>query len=415
MTIFQIALSNLRQRKLKSFLIMLGIALGISTMVATYNLLETMKTDINKQSSDYGANILISADSGDITFSYGGITIPGITYEEQLTTENITALDSIESREIIRTVVPKLLGIVNAMGNELTIVGTDVQSEFLIKPWLRIVDFLATAKDTGSTGDEPSAMGGEQLDLEREDYTQIELNESELILGSAVAYTLGLFPSNIIVLNGYEFTIKAILEKNGTTEDNHVLMNLVDAQKVLGYGDEITTIELAADYTKGSEEVLMEQIKEIMPEAKITSLLRTMRDRDEVSNRLTYFGFSVSLFILLSGMLVAGIGMSSGVHDQTREIGIYRAIGFRKSFIRKLILFEGIMLSLVGGIMGFISGTIMARVAISVLSDTKILVPWRWEVFLGSMIIALLIGTVSSVYPAQQAAKLDTNDSLRSL
>ena len=188
-----------------------------------------------------------------------------------------------------------------------------------------------------------------------------------------------------------------------------------DAQKVLGYGNEITTIELAADYSVVSEEVLMGQIKEIMPEAKITSLLRTMRDRNEVSNLLNYFGFSVSLFILVSGMLVSGIGMSSGVHDQTREIGIYRAIGFRKSFIRELIFFEGIILSLVGGIIGFISGTILAQVAISVLSDTKIIVHWKWEVFVWAMILALFIGTVSSVYPAQQAAKLDTNDSLRSI
>ena len=68
MTIFQIALRNLMQRKVKSIFVMLGLAIGIATIVSIYSVLETMKLDIKSQMTDYGANILITADTGELTF-----------------------------------------------------------------------------------------------------------------------------------------------------------------------------------------------------------------------------------------------------------------------------------------------------------------------------------------------------------
>jgi putative ABC transport system permease protein len=413
MTILHIAISNLRQRKLKSILVMLGLAIGIATIVSVYGILETMKSEMTRQMEDYGANILITADTGEITYSYGGITIPGVLYEKQLTTEDVSDLERLKSREMIKAIVPKLLGAVTTLGNEVTIAGTDIQSEFSIKPWLRIVDFLASTKEPVNAGDGGSAMEGEKLNLDREDYTRIELNDNEVILGSGVAYTLGLFPSNRLVLNDKEFTIKAILEKNGAAEDNQVLMNLAAAQAVLGYSDQVTTIELSADFTLGSEEQIIQEIETLLPEAKVTSLLRALRDRDEVADRIAYFGFSVSVIILLSGMLVAGLGMTSAIRDRTREIGILRAIGFRKSYIRKIIFLEGIMVSAAGGLLGFAAGTVLARVLIPMLTETYLAVPWRLDSLVGSILIALAIGSIASVYPAQQAAKLDPAESLR--
>lgn len=413
MTILQIAISNIRQRKMKSILVMLGLALGIATIVSVYSVLETMKAEMTRQMDDYGANILITTDTGEITYSYGGISVSGVLYDRQLTSDDLSDIDTLQSRHMIRAIVPKLLGVVSIAGNEIIIAGTDIKSEFSIKPWLRIVDFLAGTKETANGGDTGSAMGGDKLNLDREDYTRIELNDTEVILGSAVAYMLGLFPSNRLVINGKEYTIKAILEKNGATEDNQVLMNLESAQEVLGHLDEITTIELSADYTLGSEEEIIKEIQEMMPEAKVTSLLRAIRDRDEITTRIAYFGFSVSVFILLCGMLVAGLGMTSAIRDRTREIGILRAIGFRKSNIRQIIFLEGIMISAAGGFFGFATGTVLARVLIPMITEAELAVPWKLESLFGSILIALAIGTLASVYPAQQAANLDPAESLR--
>lgn len=414
MTILQIALRNLMQRKVKSIFVMLGLAIGIATIVSIYSVLETMKREIKSQMTDYGANVLITADTGELTFSYGGITIPGMLYDvEQLTTENVSTLDNLKSRSTIRAVVPKLLGMVVADGNEVIVAGSDLQSEFSIKPWLRIVNFLPASVETNSGTDSSAAMGGEKLNLNREDYKNIELAENEVILGSGVSYKMGLFPSNRIILNGQEFVVKEILEKNGTAEDDQILMNLSAAQKILGYSNEITTIELAADYTIGSEDELLEEIRSLLPHAKVTSLRKAMLDRDEVLSRLSHFGFSISIFILLAGMLAAGIGMSNAVRERTKEIGIFRAIGFHRSMIRKIILLEGIMLSLVGGVVGYLLGTVLARIVIPMLSSTALTASWRLDILVVSIIVSLITGTIASMYPATQAANLDPAEALR--
>ena len=416
MTILQIALSNLRQRKVKSIFVMLGLAIGIATIVSIYSVLETMKIEMTRQMTDYGANILITADTGELTFSYGGITIPGVLYDvEQLTTTHVAAIDTLQARPMIRAVVPKLLGMAESAGEDVVIAGSDLKSEFSIKPWLRIIDFLARIEELEeeSDSDSDSAMGGGPLDLEREDYTLIELSDTEVILGAGVAYTLALVPTNIFLLNGQEFTVKAILEKNGTAEDDQVLMNLDAAHKLLGLSEEVTTIELAADYTAGSEEELLGQIRTMLPNARVTSLRKAMLDRDEVVTRLSPFGFSVSIFILLAGMLAAGLGMSAAVRERTREIGIFRAIGFRKSHIRKIILLEGTILSIVGGLLGFALGTGLASVAAPLVAGATLAVAWRMDILAASMLLALVIGAIASVYPAQQAAKLDPAEALR--
>lgn len=414
MTIFQIALRNLMQRKVKSIFVMLGLAIGIATIVSIYSVLETMKLDIKSQMTDYGANILITADTGELTFSYGGITIPGLLYDvEQLTTENVSALDNLKSRSMIRAVVPKLLGMVVADGNEVIVAGSDLQSEFSIKPWLRIVNILAETEETSSGTDSPAAMGGEKLNLSREDYKNIELGEAEIILGAGVAYTLGIFPSNRLMLNGQEFVVKEILEKNGTAEDDQILMNLSVAQRLLGYSNEITTIELAADYTNGSEEELLEEIRNLLPHAKVTSLRKAMLDRDEVVSRLSHFGISISIFILLAGMLAAGLGMNNAVRERTREIGIFRAIGFHRSMIRKIIFLEGIMLSLLGGLVGYLLGTALARIVIPMLSTTDLTASWRMDILVISILLSMVTGTIASMYPASQAANLDPAEALR--
>jgi len=401
---------------MKSIFIMLGLAIGIATIVSIYIVLETMKLEMTRQMTDYGANILITADRGELTFSYGGISIPGVLYDvEQLTTENLFAIDTIDSRPMIRAVVPKILGMIPVGGETVIIAGSDLKSEFLIKPWLRIVDFIPETKETIKGNDSESAMGGEKLNLNREDHTELELNKSEVILGSTVAYTLGLFPSNRIILNGQEFIVKAILEKNGTSEDDQVMMNLLEAQELLGLPNEITTIELAADYTIGSEDELLKQIRTILPDAKVTSLRKALLNRNEVINRLSYFGYSVSIFILFTGMLAAGLGMTTAVHERTREIGVFRAIGFRKSVIQKIIFLEGIMLSLVGGLVGFATGMFLARIIIPILSTIAPSVAWRFDILGISIVLSLIIGTIASVYPAKQASNLDPSDALRSI
>lgn len=313
---------------------------------------------------------------------------------------------------MVRAVAPKLLGVAQTTGRNVIVAGSDLQSEFTIKPWFRLQqpgEMEETVLVTTETGE----MDFEKLNLAREDISTLLLTDGEVLLGATIAEELGAMPGDILEIAGREFQVFALLEEMGSAEDKQVLMNLAVSQEILQRPGEVTVIEVSADYSLGSEATLLAQLVGALPQAEVTSLRQAALGRDEMLTRLTRFGTSVSILVLFVGMLVVTLTMSGAVRERTREIGIFRAIGFRKSHITKIILMEGAMVSLIGGIMGYVAGMAAARITGPLLSGMEITVPWRADIFFGAVLLALVIGALASLYPARQASKLDPAEALR--
>jgi putative ABC transport system permease protein len=413
MKLYHIALNNLRRRKAKMFFVILGLVIGIATMVSTSGLVEAMKVEMTRQMSEFGANMVIVPDAGELSFSYGGIVVPQLLVDlEQLTVEDVAAIKSLPAYSMVRVMSPRLLGTVASGDNKVIIAGGDPQSEFRIKPWLRLQSEDRKKVEIEDMGDK-GEMSYERLNLDREDLSGLELSDSEVIIGFSAALMLGVSSGDTLNIGGGDFQVYALLEENGSQEDDQVLMNLSAAQKLLERPEEVTVIEIAADYSQGSEEVLLAQLKSTLPHAKVTSLRQAVLGRDELLTRLDRFGTSVSLLTLFAALLVVALTMSAAINERTREIGIFRAIGFRKSHVTRIILLEGVLVSFIGGVIGFILGTLLARLAGPSLLQMNLVVPWRLDFLLISLVVAILIGTLASIYPAHRAAKLDPDQTLR--
>jgi putative ABC transport system permease protein len=419
MQLYHIAINNLRRRKAKMVFVLLGLVIGIATMVSVYSVVETMKTEMTRQVSEFGANVVITPDAGELTFSYGGITLPDVKFDvERLTMDDVTAIDSVANREMIRAVAPKLLGVATTeSGQNLILVGGHLQQEFLVKPWLRLRSEQDMLDDGAFTetmvGEDGEVMEYERLNLAREDIEGLTLKDNEILVGSALAANLGVMEGDSLTLSGQKFMVFSVLEDSGSAEDDQILMNLGAAQSLLNIPGEVTVIELAADYTLGSEDALIAQLGAALPQADVTSLRQEALRRDEMLTRLVRFGMSVSVLILFVGTLVVGLTMSGAVRERTREIGVFRAIGFRRSHITRIILMEGVFVSVFGGILGYIAGMSVARVAGPLLASMDIQVPWRVDMFFLAILLAVVIGLVASIIPARQASRLDPVEALR--
>ncbi len=415
MTLAQIAVKNLLRRKAKMAFVLMGLVIGIATTVSIYSIVETMKAEMAGQMASYGANIVITADTGEVAFSYGGISIPEVLFDvKKLTVNDISTINGLPDRQMIRAVIPEILGVLQINGQEIVVAGSDLKTDFAVKPWLRIRNMLAP-ESTQVSNDSGSGMAVEKLDLSREDFENLNIGKAEVILGAGVSYALSRFPGDQVVMNGKDFRVAAILQKNGTSEDNQILMDLSEAQVLLGLPGEISVIELSVDYNLGSEQTLLSQLQAALPHAKITSLRKVMLDRDELVTRLSRFGTALSILILLAGLLVAALTMSSSVRERTREIGIFRAIGFHRKHITRIILLEGILVSALGGLIGYCLGMIIAQFAGPVLADAALIVSWRLDMLLLAIGLSLVIGCLASLYPAWQASKLDPVEALRYL
>lgn len=411
MQLYHIVLANLKRRKAKMFFVLLGLIIGIATIVSVYGIVETMKIEMTKQVTEFGVNVVITPDSGGLSFSYGGITLPEIMYDvNQLTTEDLDELNKLPSKEMIRVIAPKLIGKKSLeTGQKITIVGADLQEEFLVKPWLR----LENMELESSKVDMGEGMEYEALDLSREAIESLQVSNEEVIIGYALAKNLGIMQGDTLTIEDTSFKVYAILLESGTEQDQQVLMNLTAAQDLLDRPNEITVIEMAVDYFSGKEEVLLAELSEKLPHAQVSSLRQETLRQDEMLGRLIRFGTAISAIILLIGMLVVGLTMLSAIRERTREIGIFRALGFRKKHITQIILLEGAIVSVIGGLIGFVVGMLIASYVGPMLLGAKIQIAWRLDLLLISVILSVIIGLLSSIYPAHKAANLDPTQALR--
>jgi putative ABC transport system permease protein len=110
------------------------------------------------------------------------------------------------------------------------------------------------------------------------------------------------------------------------------------------------------------------------------------------------------------------VTMMGSVRERTDEIGIFRAVGFRRSHIMRIVFLEAGIISGLAGIIGYGLGLGCAQAALALLSESHGgHVPFNPALAVGSLVLALALGLAASAYPAAMAARLDPNEALRAL
>ena len=121
-------------------------------------------------------------------------------------------------------------------------------------------------------------------------------------------------------------------------------------------------------------------------------------------------GFFIGIITLMGAAIGLMNIMLVSVTERTREVGVRKALGATKSFIRLQFLVEAVSISVLGGLFGIVFGIAIGNVVSSLLGGGFI-IPWVW-ITLG-VIICFIVGVVSGIYPAIKASNLDPIESLR--
>ncbi|KJR46453.1 ABC transporter, permease protein [Desulfosporosinus sp. I2] len=385
MRLTEIALQNLRRRKMRSALLVISVVIGVASIIFLFTTTKAMKEDVANKLDQYGSNILILPDTGE-AMTFGGITVEAPTQVKELDMSLIPLMKTIKNKETLATIAPKLLIDTKIKGQSILLLGVDFKQELHLKKWWKLNGL--------AKGQIPSA--------------------NEVILGSEVATSLGLNPKQTITIKEQEFKVAGIIQPTGSTEnDQAIFMDLAMLQKLSNRPNAISLIEAAALCYTCPIEAVTQQLSAKLPGTKVTALKSTLESRDATVNRFNLFARVVALILFLASSLVITMTMKSSVEERTREIGIMRAIGFRKRHIIQIILTEAGLSGSLGGLLGYLLGMGAAMRYGSVLVKTQVHIPWQSNLFVYALLTSLLISLIASLNPAWKAARLDPIESLR--
>ncbi len=386
MKLHNISINNLKRRKAKMAFLTIGLMVGIATIVTLITLTRSMSGDIERKMDEFGANILITPRSNGLAMNYGGISLGGVTFDQsEIHEEQLAAIRTIKNKENLSSVAPKVLGGVSINNHDVLLVGVDFENELKMKQWWQIF------------GAEPK-------------------NVNELLVGSEVSKILQVHPGETLTIKGETFTVSGVLDQTGSQDDSLVFASLRKAQKLLGKEGKITLVEVAALCSGCPIADMVTQIAEKLPDAKVTAIQQVVASRLKALDQFKRFSYAMSAVVLFIGSLIVFVTMMGSVNERTVEIGVFRAIGFRKAHIMRIILLEAALVSLLAGLLGFAAGMGSAGLALPYMAENaKALLVWDWRVGVGSVSLALLLGLLASLYPALHASRMDPTEALRAL
>lgn len=385
MKLHNISFNNLKRRKGKMIFLVLGLFIGIATIVTLMSITESMTHDIEDRLDQYGANIVMVPRSDNLNLSYGGITMGGVNYQTiEFDEEKIPEIRTIENSKNLGLVAPKVLGAAKVRGKDVLLMGVNFETEMQLKNWWQF------------EGAPPAA-------------------HNELLIGSQTAVTYDLAVGDTLDIKGDDYTVTAILKPTGSSEDGIIVGDLHTFQNILGKEGKVSMVEIQAFCRDCPITELTLQISEKFPEAKVTGLRQAMMSKMQTVEMFKTFSYGIAVLVIFIGSLLVFVTMMGSVNERTREIGIFRAIGFRRGHVMQIILLEAMVVGLIGGLLGYLGGNAIAWVSLPLVVKSSSFAGLNYNLGGVSLLLAVALSLIASLYPAQKASKLDPSEALRAL
>jgi putative ABC transport system permease protein len=397
------AMGSLWSNKLRTFLTLLGLIIGVLTIIAVVSIIQGLNNYVYTQFSFFGAN--------DFTVSKFSMTSGSFSeYREMMKRKNLT----LDEMRLLRQRCQSCELVGASVSTSRTV---KFRNQYLKDVEIRGVTYL-------------DHMIGSVLELDRGRHIlEEDDNHSRYVCIIGADIVEKLFPyvdplGKWIKIGPHNFLVTGIGEQKGKllgmSQDNYVRIPITTFYKIYGSRRSININVHTA--SQEQMEIAQEEVRTILRSKRHLSF----KDKDDFSfvssetfiqmyrtaTSSIYFAMIAisSIALLVGGIVVMNI-MLVAVTERTKEIGIRMSVGARRMDILFQFLIESAAISTTGGLIGILIGFILAKIVTAATSLPSTLDP-------GSIIVAIIVsgsvGIFFGIYPANKAAKLNPIDALRS-
>ncbi|MGE8202973.1 ABC transporter permease [Heyndrickxia sp. NPDC080065] len=380
----KLAFRNIQKSKLRAFLTMLGIIIGVASVITLVSIGRSSTQSVTDNINNLGTNLLtvniLSTDNGEL---------------------KDTDVDKLKKLTGVKAVAPTVSGRVTAKNGK-----TSTQ-----------VSLTGTTSSYQSIKDLSLTNGRFLADIDN------EFRQKIAVLGSETATTLFGTDNPLnqsVQINGTSYKIVGVLASKGTSigqsGDNVIITPLSTAERLL------QTLNIQSVVVQANSEGQLNFVENEL-ERSLSTIFHNNTDSYSVTNQQdlmdTMSSVSKTMTMLLGGiasisLLVGGIGIMNimfvSVSERTREIGIRKAIGAKRKDILIQFLIESVVLSALGGLIGVGVGFMAVKVYSIISSATPI---YSLSDAAIPFLFSLLVGVVFGVFPANKASKLHPIHALR--
>ncbi|MBI4812860.1 MAG: ABC transporter permease [Methanobacterium sp.] len=238
-------------------------------------------------------------------------------------------------------------------------------------------------------------------------------SENEVIIGKTASTDLNKSVGDTINLFGKDFTITGIYETGSFMTDGGVFMSLTTLQNLTSNNNTVSTIAVKINEDANTTDV-SKSIETAYPnELSTTTAEATAGRMNSALSTIDAATWAISLLAIIIGGVGVINTMIMSVYERTREIGVFKAVGWKDRRILSMILGESIVLTLAAGVVGIVMGLVAIQVLLALGMSGFIQPVYSPDVFLRGLLVALIVGLIGGFYPAYRASRLPPTEALR--
>ena len=402
------ALNMVVHSKLRSWLTILGIVIGVASVIAIVSLGEGMEKSMTEQLGDLGGDIITITPG----FSRGGDMQSGGGM--RFAPEGAGAQATDEETVLDRTDVQALRGL-----SDIELIDTRIRGNV-------DVSYLGKSGSVSLTGVDQKVWSLITTDEIREGRMLDSADQNVIVIGGGLAdsfFDRPLGINKVITIEDSAFRIVGILddESNSIVMPIQMAYQLLDDKEKDVYDSLVVKIRDEDNLDAAIERIesklmITRHVTETDRDFSVSSGQQMNEMRSEMLSSMSAFLTAIAAVSLLVGSVGISNTMFTSVLEKTKEIGIMKAIGARNKDILAIFLFNAGLIGLAGGIVGVILGIILSGIMPYLMSDMPLARGGTFvsvDIIIIALSVSVLVGIIAGFVPAYQGSKLRPVDALR--